>query len=82
MLGINKEQYLNRFKIIQSPRLFDTDTKEDWSLIKQGICPICLCNLKLSLKGDIFCNSAKHKKITKKRFYIRGEKLSTAPTCN
>lgn len=77
MLNIDKEQYLNRFQIIQSPRLFDTDSKEDWNLIKQGICPICNCNLKVSLKGDIFCKSAKHRKITKKRFYIRGEKLST-----
>ena len=76
-MEINKEQYINRFTIIQSPRLFDTDTKEDWSLIKQGICPICSCNLKVSKKGDVFCNSLKHRTITKKRLFIRAEKFST-----
>jgi hypothetical protein len=67
-MEINKEQYLSRFKIIQSPRLFDVDG--EYKLIKQGICPICECNLKLTLKGDIYCNSRRHLKITKKRLFI------------
>ena len=74
-MNIDLSKYLERFKIIQSPRLFDTDSKEDWNLIKSGVCPICLCNLKLSMKGDVYCKSAKHKKITKKGLYIRAEKI-------
>jgi hypothetical protein len=66
-MEINIEQILNRFKIIQSPRLFDVD---ETKFIKQGICPICECNLKVSLKGDIYCNSAKHKRITRDRLFI------------
>lgn len=65
-IDINK--YMERFKVIQSPRIFDL--YDEATLIKQGICPICECNLKVSQKGDIYCNSVKHKKITKKRFFI------------
>lgn len=72
-MEIDKDSILNRFTIIQSPRLFDTERSEDWNLIKQGICPICSCNLKVSKKGDVFCNSKKHKTITKKGLFIRAK---------
>lgn len=72
-MQINIEQYLSKFKVIQSPRIFDVD--DEWSLIKQGICPICECNLKVSVKGDVYCNSKKHLKLTPKRLFIRAEKF-------
>ena len=72
-MQIDINQYLSKFTVRESPRLFDVDG--EWALIKQGICPICECNLKVSQKGDVYCNSAKHKKITKTRLFIRAGKL-------
>lgn len=62
------DKYMEKFTVHQSPHLFDMN--DETKLIKQGICPVCLCNLKVSKKGDVFCNSKKHLTITKKRFFI------------
>lgn len=70
--------YLSKFKVIQSPRLFDID--DETILIRQGICPICNCNLKVSQAGNVYCNSKKHLSISKKRLFITRdgmERLST-----
>lgn len=67
---INKllDNYMSRFVVHQSPHLFDVN--DEITLIKQGICPVCLCNLKVSKKGDVYCRSVKHKGITKKSLFI------------
>ena len=72
-LKINIEQYLSKFTVRESERLFDLD--DEWKLIKSGICPVCSCNLKVSQKGDVYCNSKKHLSISPKRLFIRAGKL-------
>lgn len=72
-MQIDINQYLSKFTVRESPRLFDIDG--EWELIKQGICPTCLCNLKVSQKGDVYCSSKKHLKISPKRLFIRAEKF-------
>lgn len=62
------EGYMSKFKVYDNGTLFDTN--DDTQLIRQGICPVCLCSLKVSKKGDVFCNSKKHLTITKKRLFI------------
>lgn len=67
---INKllDNYMSKFVVHQSPHLFDVN--DELTLIKQGICPVCLCNLKVSKKGDVYCRSVRHKQITKKGLFI------------
>jgi len=65
---ILNEKYLDRFTVRESPRMFDLD--DETKLIKQGICPICSCRLKVSLKGDVYCNSKKHISITRDKLFI------------
>jgi len=72
-MQIDISNYLSKFTVRESPRLFDVD--DEWKLIKSGVCPVCSCQLKVSQKGDVYCNSAKHKKITPKRLFIRAGKL-------
>lgn len=60
--------YMSKFVVHQSPHLFDVN--DELTLIKQGICPVCLCGLKVSKKGDVYCRSVKHKSITKKSLFI------------
>ena len=67
------DNYMSKFVVHESPRMFDLD--DEWQLIKKGICPVCACNLKLSMKGDVYCNSKKHLKLTPKRLFIRSEKI-------
>ncbi len=62
------DKYMDKFTVYKSPHLFDMN--DETKLIKQGICPVCLCNLKVSKKGDVYCRSVKHKKITKKSLFI------------
>ena len=59
---------MSRFKVYESPHLFDTN--DELQLIKQGICPVCLCQLKVSKKGDIYCRSVSHKRISRKGLFI------------
>jgi len=65
--------YMQRFTVRESPLLFDFE--DDWQLIKSGTCPVCLCQLKVSQKGDVYCSSKRHLGITKKRLFIRAEKF-------
>lgn len=60
--------YMSKFVVHQSPHLFDM--QDELSLIKSGVCPVCLCGLKVSKKGDVYCNSKKHLTISKKRLFI------------
>lgn len=73
-LGDILNGYMSKFIIRQSPRLIDMD--DEIILIKQGICPICECKLKVSKRGDIFCNSVKHKSITSKKLFITKDGFS------
>lgn len=69
--------YMSKFVVHQSPHLFDM--QDELKLIKSGVCPVCLCGLKVSKKGDVYCNSKKHLTISKKRLFITKngfEKLS------
>lgn len=72
-IGSLLDNYMSRFTVRESPLLFDFE--DDWQLIKSGVCPVCLCQLKVSKKGDVYCSSKKHLGITKKRLFIRKEKL-------
>lgn len=67
---INKllDRYMDKFVVHQSPHLFDLD--DSYKIIIGGHCPVCLCKWKMSMKGDIRCNSKRHKQITKKSFFI------------
>ena len=60
--------YMDKFVVHESPHLFDLN--DEFNLIKSGVCPVCLCQLKVSKKGDVFCKSKKHLTIQKKRLFI------------
>lgn len=62
------DKYMEKFTVHQSPHLFDMN--DNSNVIIGGNCPVCLCKWKMSMKGDIRCNSKRHKQITKKGFFI------------
>lgn len=73
MLNINPSEFLKRFKVYESPLLFDIDQKEMFATLKQNRCLICGNKLKFMRNGKMaFCKSVKHKK----SFIISVEKLN------
>lgn len=52
------KEYLSKFKVYESPLLFDTD----YSLLKEGRCPLCMNKLRIMRNNKLaFCPSKKHK---------------------
>ena len=74
-IEINIEKYLSKFTVRESPMLFDLDFKELQKSLSEGICYVCNCKLKQDMKGNVYCVSARHKRMTKMRFFIRADKL-------
>lgn len=69
-MNLDTQKILSRFKVYESPQLFDTD--DFFTLLKQNRCPICSCKLYLRKDGKMYyCKSVKHKS----RFVISTEKL-------
>jgi hypothetical protein len=66
--------YMGRFKVYDKGTLFDTN--DEWKLIRSGVCPVCLCQLKVSKKGDVYCKSVAHKKISKKGLFVPAESFN------
>ena len=59
-MEINKEQYLNRFTVYKSDTLFDVD----YTLLREGRCPICQNKLRVLRNGKrAICSSKKHPKV-------------------
>ncbi len=70
---INSEEYLKKFKVYNSPSLFEPDFK----LLKKGRCPVCGIILRVPFEGKIaYCPSKKYKK----HFVIGKEKLAVMQT--
>lgn len=66
-MDINKDEYLNRFKVYNSQTLFGPD----FSLLEQNRCP--LCGMKLHIRADkklAFCRSK-----YKDKFVIGAQRL-------
>jgi len=63
--------YIDKFEVHPPSRLFE-NRKEDFEIIKKGICPNCLNKLYETLKGDLRCKS---KKCFNKTFIRKGKLL-------
>lgn len=63
--------YMSKFTVRESSQLFDLEFPELRKSLQEMICPVCSCRLKESMKGDVYCVSQRHKRITKERFFIR-----------
>lgn len=62
--------YLDRFKVIPTPTLFELSYEEKKRILQAKKCYLCGNCLKISLNGDVRCNSVKHLK----PFFMRKEK--------
>lgn len=72
-MEINTQEILKRFKVFDSPNLFDLEKDEMFALLKQNRCLWCGNKLRFMQNGKMaFCKSVKHKK----RFIISIEKLN------
>lgn len=69
-IDINK--ILSRFKVNESPQLFDIEREDFFRILKEGRCIYCGCKLILMRNGKMYyCKSVKHKQ----RFIISSEKF-------
>lgn len=74
-MQIDITKYLSKFTVRESPMLFDLEFPELRKSLQEMICYVCGCKLKTSQKGDVYCNSARHRRTTKERFFIRKESV-------
>ncbi len=69
---------LNRFKVYESPLLFDIEQDEFYNSLKQNRCIYCGNKLKFMQNGKMaYCKSVKHKK----PFLIGMDKLKKINGC-
>ncbi len=69
------DNYLSKFSVKESPMLFDLEFPELRNSLKRMICYACGCKLKTAQNGDVYCNSARHKRVTRQRLFIRKESV-------
>lgn len=74
-MQIDINQYLSKFTVRESSQLFDLEFPELRKSLQEMICYMCGCKLKTSQKGDVYCNSARHKRVTRERLFIRKESV-------
>ncbi len=67
------DKYMSKFTVKESPFLFDLEYPELRKSLKLGVCYMCGCKLKTAQNGDVYCNSVRHKRVTRQRLFIRKE---------
>lgn len=74
-MQIDINQYLSKFTVRESQMLFDLEYPELRKSLQEMICYMCGCKLKTSQKGDVYCASKRHMRVSKQRLYIRKESV-------